>query len=259
MFSSAAALEFFQALGLAGSILTAFTLLRSGLYRQYRALFWYMAFRIPNSLWPLWFGINSNVYFVLWFITTPIVLVFCILIVLELCRLILDKHKGLYSLGRMVMYGSTVVAVTVSILTLLPKFTPAIPQKSRYLGYGMALSRGVDSSVLIFLLLVLIFLSRYPMRLSRNVLAHTGLCIIFFLCSMTATLLRTVFGIAVAGEINLFLVAASAACTLAWGLLLTPHGEEVRTNLPSFGPEHEERVLEKLAALNRNLLKVSKN
>jgi hypothetical protein len=259
MFSSAQALEFFQAVGLAGSVLTAFTLLRSGLYKQYQALFWYMAFRIPNSLWPLWFAVNSNVYFVLWVVTTPIVLVFYILIVLELCRLILEKHKGLYSLGRLVMYGSTIVAVTVSILTLLPKFTPSIPQKSRYLGYGIALDRGVESTVLIFLALVLAFLSRYPMRLSRNVLVHTGLCIVFFLCSMTATLLRTVFGVVVNDEINLFLVAASAACTLVWGLLLTSHGEEVRTNLPSFGPEHEERVLEKLASLNRTLLKVPRN
>src|SRR5581483_6427804 len=104
-----------------------------------------------------------------------------------------------------------------------------------------------DSSVLIFLFLVLIFLSRYPIPLNRNVLMHAGLCAVYFLCSTMALLLRTVFGVLVNGEINVFLAATSAVCTLAWGLLLTPHGEEVRAKLPTFGPEYEERVMEKLS------------
>jgi hypothetical protein len=52
--------------------------------------------------------------------------------------------------------------------------------------------------------------------------------------------------------------AIASACTVAWALLITAKGEEVRTQLPQIRPEAEERILQQLDALNATLLKVSR-
>jgi len=52
--------------------------------------------------------------------------------------------------------------------------------------------------------------------------------------------------------------AIGSACSLAWALLLTAHGEEVRAQFPQIRPDAEERILHQLDALNATLLKVSR-
>ena len=157
------------------------------------------------------------------------------------------------------MQISTVVAVIVSILMLLPHFTPSIPQKSRFLGYGVAMYRGVDASVLIFLLLMLLFLVRYPVPLSRNVGIHFFLYSIYFAGSTMTSLLRGIWGIVINTQVNLILAASSAVCMLAWSVLLTRQGEEIRAKAPVLDPQYEERVLRQLDALNSTLMKISRN
>jgi hypothetical protein len=44
----------------------------------------------------------------------------------------------------------------------------------------------------------------------------------------------------------------------AWLLLITPAGEEVRKSV-GIAPEHEERILGQLDALNATMLRISKN
>jgi hypothetical protein len=77
------------------------------------------------------------VYFWLWLITSPVCLVFYVLLVAELYRLILEKYRGLETLGRWAMYAATAVSVLISALALLPHITPAMPQSSRVLGYEL--------------------------------------------------------------------------------------------------------------------------
>jgi hypothetical protein len=257
--SSAAITQFLQYLILAGSGVTVFRLWTTGLFRHYRVFFWFFLFRIPNSIWPLFLSVNSSAYFVLWIVTTPIVLIFYVFVTMEVYRLILEKHRGLYTLGRWAMQVSTAVAVVVSILMLLPHFTPTIPQRSRFLGYGSAMFRGVDTSVLIFLLLMLLFLARYPVTLSRNVAIHYFLFSIYFASSTIANLLRAIWGIILNSQVNMILLGSSALCTLAWAMFLTLEGEEVPARAPLPSKEHEKRVLRQLDALNSTLIKISRN
>jgi hypothetical protein len=257
--SSAAFLFLFQILTLAGSVLTLIKLYTTGLYRRYRMFFLLFLFQVPNSIWPLVIDIRSQRYEKVWMFTEPFVWLLYVLVVLELYRLVLEKHRGLYSLGRWIMYGAIVVAIGFSILSLLPHFKPSTPQLSRMIGYFLATERGIDSSLVIFILLILLFLSRYPVRLSRNVLVHTALYSLFFLCGTVGMLLASVFGMHVYAQVDLFLSAVTSVCVFAWFFLLTRKGEEVETNVPLFGPEQERRALEQLEALNATLLKVSRN
>jgi len=257
--SSAALLRLFQILTLTGSALTVLKLYRTGLYHRYRMFFLLFLFQIPNTIWPLLVEVNSQPYEKIWVFTEPVLWLLYVLVVLELYRLVLEGHKGLYSLGRWIMYGAIGIAIVISILSLLPHFKPTTPQHSRMLGYFFATERGVDSSLVIFILLILLFLSRYPVRLSRNVLVHTALYSIFFLSGTVALLMASVFGVHIYEKVDLFVTGTSSVCVFAWFFLLTRKGEQVETNVPLFGPDQERRALEQLEALNATLLRVSRN
>jgi hypothetical protein len=257
--SNAALVFFLQILTLAGSVLLVGKLFATGIYRRYRMFFLLFIFSIFNEIWPMLIDVKSDRYAYFWRSTAPVAWVLYILAVLELYRLVLEKHHGLYSLGRWIMYAAIVIAVFISVLTLLPHFTPDTPQSTRTLGYFFAAQRGIESSLAIFILLILLFLSRYPVKLSRNVLVHTALYSIYFLSGTLYVLLRLVFGLKISAEADLLLAAVNTICVFAWLFLLTRKGEEVETNLPLFGPEYERRALQQLEALNTTLLRVSRN
>jgi hypothetical protein len=95
--------------------------------------------------------------------------------------------------------------------------------------------------------------------LSRNVLVHTVIYSIFFLSNTFVLLLRTVFGWSSKNDsINLCLAVLTAACSIAWWLLLSAKGEEVQINVPHLRPGAEEQILHQLDSLNATLLKVSR-
>ena len=255
--SNAALIILFQILTLVGSVLTVVKLYWSGLYRRYRMFFFLFLFQIPNTIWPLFIDYRTRLYQYIWTATEPISWLLYALVVLELYRLILERHRGLYSLGRWMMYLAVLVSVAFSLITLLPKIRPNSSLHSRTLMYLFAFQRQVYFGLVLFIILILLFLSRYPIRLSRNVLVHAALYSVFFLCGTAGVLLRSIIGDKALDEVNLFLTGMSSVCALAWFFLLTKKGEKSETNLPLFGPEQERRALQQLEALNATLLKVS--
>jgi hypothetical protein len=255
---SSALASFLQAILLLGSALMAWRLYSTGLYRQYPIFFLYCIFRVPNSIWPLLLGVDSALYQQIWMITDPLVVGFYILMVVELYRVVLSKYKGLYSLGRWAMYASVVVAVTISLLSLLPKLTPATPQRTRLMGYFIFTERGIDSALAIFILLILLFLSRYPIRLSQNARVHALIYSVFFLSNTVGLFLRMLFGLKASENLNMVFTAISASSMIAWLVLLSPAGEEIPDKQLRIRPEQEQRLLTQLDALNASLLRVSR-
>ena len=243
---------------LAGSVLMAVRMYGNGLWRQYPVFFAYFLFRIPNSAWPLLVNDESLTYFWLFLITSPICVVFYVLLVAELYRLILARYRGLDTVGRWAMYAATLVSVLVSIAALLPHFTPTMPQSSKHLGYEFALERGIDFSLVLFILLLLLFLSRFPISLSRNVAVHAAIFSVYFLTAALGLMLRALWGISLSAEVNLFLSCASLVCVAAWIFLLTPAGEAARARVPLLGSGDEERILRELDAVNSALLRASR-
>jgi hypothetical protein len=161
-----------QAILLLGSILMVLKLYRTGLYRRYPVFFAFFIFRIPNSIWPLFLPRESFNYFYLWVCTDPVLLLFYVLVVVELYKTVLERYRGLYSLGRWVMYASVAISVLISALSLMPTITPETQQVSATLIYLLGIERGVDTALAIFIILMLGFLSFFPLKLSRNVRVH---------------------------------------------------------------------------------------
>jgi hypothetical protein len=247
-----------QALTLLGSALTAVKLYRSGLYLHYRVFFAYFLFRVPNGIWSLVLPANSKAYFYCWVFSEPLFWIFEVLVVRELIGLVLERHKGLYTLGRWAMYFGIVVSVALSVLSMEIKFTPATPLRSRAVIYVLGTDRGVHLCLAIFLILMVFLISRYPVPLGRNTILHAVLFTTYFLGSSLTSLLRSVLGIRLFATIDTGLMALAAACTFGWFLFLTPKGEEVEVNVPHLSADREERILYHLDSLNAALLKVSR-
>ncbi|HYL97296.1 MAG TPA: hypothetical protein VET69_15930 [Terriglobales bacterium] len=249
---------FLRVASLLASGLVAGKLFHTGLNRRYRAFFWYFLFRVAEIIGSLILDVKSNIYSYFWAFSEALSLILYVWVVLELCGLVLERHRGLYSLGRWAIGFGMVISLTLSFLSLLPKITPAMPQRTRTLGYFYAADRGVTFCLALFLLLMLFLLSRYPVPLSRNVILHSTLYTIFFLSNTLSVILSSVFGLRLYTAVDTGLMGVSTACALAWAFLLTPKGEDVRMTIPHFGPEHEERLLYQLDSLNTTLLRAAR-
>jgi len=255
---TAAALgSLFHYVFLAGCALTAGKLYFSGLYKRYPVFFLYFLFRIPNAIWPFFLDVRSVPYFNVWTITTIIALIFYVLLVVELYRLVLANYRGLQTIGRWAMYASLIVSVAVSVLSLLPKMA-SMSARNRKLFVVLGPERAIETALALFIIVLLAFLSRYPIQLSRNVRLHAVVYAAFFLSNTLGTLMRLLFGIAIGDAANLVIAAVNTSTVLAWLLFLNPAGEEVRDSQPAMTREHEQRLLKQLETLNATMLRVSR-
>ena len=257
--TSAALIQVFEVFSFLGAFLTAVKLIWTGLYRRYPFFFAYVLFLIPYSFCLLLLSVSSQFYQKFYVVNTVVFWFLYILVVLELYRLILERHKGLFTAGRWAMYLGIAVSVVVSVLSLLPRIAPAVRQKSMVMPYLNAIDQGLNLSLAIFLLLMLFLLSMYPVSLCRNVLVHAAVCTVLFLSGTLGVILHRIFGLNLSIVIDLGLMGISSACLLAWFFLLSPSGEQAHVSMPWMGPEEESRLLLHLDALNSTLLKVSKN
>jgi hypothetical protein len=242
---------------LLGSILMVLQLYRTGLSLRYPIFFAYFIFRIPNGIWPFFLEVSSSRYQQVWVLTEPIEMVFYVLMVVELYRLVLEKYKGLYSLGRWALYLSLAISVGISAITLLPRIKPSMAQRSRIMFYVLATERGIQTALAIFIILILCFLSFFPVKLSRNVRVHALVFSIFFLSTTFVLLMRSLFGMHLADQVNEMLMGITAASVVAWLTLLRPAGEDSRRAPAPVGPEYESRLLAHLDSLNAALLRTS--
>ena len=255
--TSAALTTFLQGLLLVGSAFMAVKLVTTGLYKKYPFFFAYFVFRVPNSLWPLLTDFRSDTYFYAYMFTLPITVVFYVLLVMELYRLVLADYKGLQSAGRWAMYASLAGALVISVLTLIPKITPTMAQRSKAVGLVAFSERGVYTALALFIILLLAILSRYPIQLRRNVRVHAVIYSIFFLSGGVVMLIRAVLGLKDVTMVNLLSTVINLACVFSWLILLKPAGEAVAQRTVASN-SHEERLMLQLEGLNAALLRVSR-
>ena len=155
-----------------GSGLTVVKLYSTGLFSKYRIFFFYLVFRTIYVTGSWFLNPTAKNYFYFFVAMQPIFWFFYIAMVWELFGLVLARHKGFSTLGRWAMYVVSAVSVFVSALSLIHKITPEMPQSSVAVGLIVAIERGLDFSLAIFLILMLFVLSWYTVPLSRNVVAH---------------------------------------------------------------------------------------
>lgn len=250
--------KYFEILSVVLFALLAIRLAVLGLWRSYPIFFCYVILRIPHGIWPLLLDVHSNRYLHVWLYTEPVFYLFHILLVAELCRLILVGHPGIYTLMKWAMIGGVTLAVAISVLSLLPHLSPKTALTSKAAMTEFAGQRGVDFGLGMFLLLMMAFMSRYPLRLGRNVLVHASIYTFFFFAQALGVFVHTIFGLARGEQLNLVMTIMSCGCLVAWLLLLSRRGEQVQAAFPTYSAGREDQILEQLNALNASLTRAGK-
>jgi hypothetical protein len=221
--------------------------------------FAFLVFRFVEGVWALTLDIRSDLYMYTWTLTRPVFWAFYILVVVEFSKFVLLSYKGLYTVFRTGMLVSVAVGTVVSGLTLIPKITPALPQKSRILWLLMSTERGIEFALAVFILLLLLIISRYPVALSRNVRAHAVIYSAFFTADAMGLIVRTFFGLKFSTEVSIISSVVEASALICWLLVLSPAGEIVVKTEASVSRAREERLLAQLDAINTTLLRVSQH
>jgi hypothetical protein len=258
MLSGAAMNTVFQGLWLLGMLAVAGRLFFSGLHRRYTFFFAYVLLSAFQSAGAFVLPTHSGAYQKFFLVTTPLVWLFYVLVVLELYGLVLEQYPGLLTLGRWAMYGSIGVSVLLSLLALSLRLRNVVAQKSQLLSYYIVIERGLVSSLLIFLFIILILLRNYPVRLSRNVVIHCLVYSAYFLSSTLAMLAAGLFGVRLSAGVNLFISLFNAACAFVWAFFLNRQGEKRLVSVSKLSAEQEERIMAQLNALNTTVLRVSR-
>jgi hypothetical protein len=81
---------------------------------------------------------------------------------------------------------------------------------------------------------------------------------VYFISTALETLVRTLFGLKGSETLVNATTLVSSICLLAWFLLLSKKGEEVRVTQPWIGKEQERRILSQLDSMNAALLRAAR-
>ena len=223
----------------------------------YRFFFASLTFFLLRSVasWPI--DDRSAGYATFWKSTEPVAWILSTLVVLELCSLIFKEYRGIQVLGRRTIYASLAAAVLISLILLAPTWrhsNEAMLSISRFL----MVERGVDSALVILLLLLLGFLALLPIPLSRNVVIHSILYAIFFMASSLGIFIANMTSHETFRVISTCLLAVAFLCLVAWIVLLSREGESKVAVMPKPLPAaYEQRLVEQLSSINATLLRAS--
>jgi hypothetical protein len=254
-----------------GYLVLYIRLRQEGLHRTYRFFAGYVLFHVLRSVGlatiePIGrlLGDDSsahlagNLYGWLWVVTEPLLWVLYILVVLELYGLVLQKYKGIASLGRWAIFAGLAISLAISSVTLSADLSNP-GEKFPILLYAAAIHRGVASSLVIFLLLITVFLSWYPVPLSRNVVVHSIAYAAYFL-GMTMTLLvRNVSGGRLVEITNIVASGVAISCLGVWIVFLNRRGEaRTVTVRQRWQADQEQHLIEQLDTINSTLLRAAR-
>ena len=255
---------------LALMVTLAAKLLWSGLHLRYKAFFFLICFQAgtnavldllkPGNGFSLDFWFRSEpfnaveIYFYFWFWTEPILVIAYIVAVFEIYSLALQRYRGIRTISRRILTLSLVLASVISVLSILPDLQfNAVPENAWFLLTNV-IRRGIYTSLLAFLILLVSFITIFPIRLSRNSIVHVGLFTTVFLANSATILTMNFRGMDVVPVIDVITACVSALTFLTWILFFTPAGESMERTVRSRLSEPEaEGLLLKLRQINDSL------
>jgi len=235
------------------AVLLIFRLAVTRLYKIYPSFFAFLTVCALLLATAIAFGSSALPYFYVYVVLQPVRIILSAFVVWELFRVIFRNYAGLRSLSEWVMGVAAGVALLGFILSMVGNSTAF--HASRYLLALIRLERGVALGLVIFIVIVLYFVSRYPIRLPRNNVAHCILYSIWFMADATI-LLAAAFVQGKQGErvINEALTGVEILCYLGWIFLLSKEGEYRETQVRKpISVETEKALIIELDSLNQML------
>ena len=198
----------------------------------------------------------SGTYVRVYLIGGPLVCFAAAFSVYEMFQLIFRNYPGLRTAGRWALYTALFIALTITAL-ILRKPWPGTAI-DRLVFYELVLERSITFGLAVIVIILMIFLSRYPLHLGRNTYVASGFFSAMFLAQAVVRLIDTLAPNLHAGTAADYPeVAFTALCLLGWGIMLRP--QEAREPLrPPVDERREAELLHQLEALNTILSRSSR-
>jgi hypothetical protein len=233
------------------------SLFRLHLARNYRFFLAFLIFDSVRSVVMWFYSPGSVVYRSLWRTTEPVIWLLYVLVVLELCSLVFKDYLGIHALGRWIVYGSLVLSVLLSAVTVLPTWMHSTEDAFSMQRFLMV-ERGIDFAIVLLLLLLLAFLVLFPIQLRRNVIVHSVLFAVFFTTNSMGILIVNLTSYRHGIAVSTCLLGVSVLCIIGWLILMTREGEQTIMAIRHPVPVDESRLVAQLAEINATLMRASK-
>jgi hypothetical protein len=171
-----------------------------------------------------------------------------ILVILELCKVLLNGLAGITTVARRYIQWTLAIAITGSLLLLEAERVPG-----SMIGYFFTCERAVVSSLMLFILLMMIFLVHYPIPMNRNVITYSIGYAVYFLTKAAAMFVRNLTPTWYR-EVSTVLVGISTVCLVFWLFFLSRRGETRKMVVGRrWSSEEEDRLISQLKAINAGL------
>lgn len=257
---SASVLASLEVLALLTSVVVVFRLALLKLYSVYPFFSLSLCIPIITQTAAVVYGTNSVQAFYCYVVLEPIRNILYILVVWELFSVIFRNYAGLRSLSRWVM-GVAAAIAPIGLLLSLAAQGSVYSGHSRYLPVVVRFERGIAMGLVVFIIIMLYFISRYPIKLPRN---SVVLCMIYsiWLLGDAAVLLSSSFLPKTTGRliVNTALTTLEIGCNLGWALLLSKAGEYQETRVRrDISPELEKALIGELNSMNDLLLRAGRS
>jgi hypothetical protein len=227
------------------------------LLRQFPSL---VAYLVLLAVINLAFGLLnpvSAVYFWSYIFLEPIKWIFSIFAVRELFALTFHSYPGIRTVGRWATYAGVIFALVVSLLATLFFWNGGPHGRSTTLFYFEVSQRSVVFTLALVIVTILLFLSKYPLHLSRNTMASS----VFFSALLLSEALRLVVDTLAPRLFNHYVdwshSVFNAVCLIGWATMLRPELETLPAQV-TFTTQREDQLLQQLNALNQMMTRAAR-
>jgi hypothetical protein len=216
----------------------------------YPALFSYVAFQALLNAVLGFQNSKSHGYFYSYFFLEPLSSLFGFMAVRELFTLIFGDYPGIRTAGRWTMYAGVSIAVIISLLATV--WTGRV-HASHGLFYLEICQRWIDVALALVIVAIVLFISRYPLHLSRNTLFSCAFFAAIFLGDAVRLFLDNRARYLYNHYVDLLETAFECACLLTWAVLLKPRDDDKATPPLASRLPREEYLLHQIKVMNRLL------
>jgi hypothetical protein len=247
-----------QYLDLLFNVVVVCRLIQLRLYSVYPVFFVFLCVPMVMQSGAVAFGTGSDWFLGFFTVLEPIRSILYILVVFELFSLIFRNYAGLRSLSRWVMGVAAAVAMLIVILTAAMTGTSEF-SASEFVRRFLPIERGIAFGLVIIIIILLYFISRFPIKLPRN---SVVLCMLysFWFLSDAAVLVVATLNKDYRFLVNDALAVLEIGSYLGWALLLSKSGEFQETRVRrDISPDTERALIGELDAMNQLLLRAGRS
>jgi len=247
-----------QILSLLCCLLAVARLIQLRLVRVYPFFFSFLCIPLALQAVVVTYGPGSLAFFWSWWCLEPLRNISYILVVWELFSAVFRNYAGLRSLSRWVMGLAAAFAPVGLVLTML---APGSKIVSKTMTFRLVrFERGITFGLVIFIIILLYFISKYPIKLPRNNVVLCILYTIWFLGDSAFLLTASFLPKGHEDIMNDGLAVFEIGSYLGWAVLLSKTGEYQETRVrQNISREREQVLIGELTAMNEVLLRAGRS